>query len=272
MSDELTPWVVVGCGRLGTALSMLAPTIGVPLIAAWDRTAPPTVPAQHRLSGPLHNLEHCVDDAAVLLTVSDTAISSVAAVLAPILSKAAVVVHCSGSLPSTILENAGVSAPVGSVHPLLAVADPEEAVQQFSNAAWTIEGAAEALWWARGWLARIDVDPVTIEPQAKPLYHASAVASAGLVVALMDMAFELARTAGLTEQQARHMLLPLARSSLDNLEGLPAKEALTGPVARGDDAVIAAHLRAMSSLNAETRALYELLTERSRAIASRNED
>lgn len=279
MTDDLDipppPWVIVGCGRVGTALALFAAANGIEVVAAWDRDGPPVVPARHRLSGSLDTLANFVADAAVFITVSDTAIAAVAGALAPLLTEAAVVAHCSGSLPSTVLREAGIEVPVASVHPLLAVADPAEAVGRFGSAVWTVEGSSVGVWWARGWLGLIDVEPVAIQPDAKVLYHAAAVTSAGLIVALLDAAFEMGEAAGLGIVDMRRMLLPLAHSSLENLETLSPSEALTGPVARGDVDTVEEHQAAIDRLSPSTGQIYRALTERSRMLVSstrRNHD
>lgn len=265
--DDDLPWVIIGCGRVGRTLALLAATLKIEVVAAWDRDGPPDVGATHSLSGSFHHLEPHVAGAAVFITVSDDAIASVAGALKSTLVDAAVVAHCSGSLPSGVLRRAGVTAPVVSVHPLLAVADPAEAVRQFESAAWTVEGSNLGVWWARGWLARIGVEPATIDGEQKVLYHAAAVTSAGLVVTVMDLAFELAAAAGFTPEQARSMLLPLAHSSLDNLEDATTREALTGPVARRDFKTVQAHVAAMREVLPEaSTALYAQLTERSKKL------
>jgi predicted short-subunit dehydrogenase-like oxidoreductase (DUF2520 family) len=164
-----------------------------------------------------------------------------------------------------VLRNAGITAPVGSVHPLLSIADPAEALPRMSEAFWTVEGDRTAVWWARGWLARMEVEPQTIDAEAKVLYHAAAVASAGLLVALMDGAFTLAEGAGIDGETARRMLLPLARSTLDNLSEMSSREALTGPLARDDHETIARHRAAIARLGDENlAALYDILTDRLR--------
>ena len=81
----------------------------------------------------------------------------------------------------------------------------------------------------------------------------------------MDAAFAMAGNAGLSALQAREMLLPLARSCIDNLERLPPNEALTGPVARGDDATLARHRRALER-HADLLEVYEVLTSRAKRL------
>lgn len=265
-SDEL-PWVIIGCGRVGRTLARLASELEIEVVAAWDRDGPPTVKATHRLSGSFDHLAQHVAGAAVFITVSDDAIASVAGALKAELVDAEVVAHCSGSLTSAVLRRAGVGAPVVSVHPLLAVSDPEEAVRQLPKVAWTVEGSSPGVWWARGWLAKIGVEPTTIDGDQKVLYHAAAVTSAGLVVAVLDLAFELAEAAGFTPAQARAMLLPLAHSTVDNLTDTSTRDALTGPVSRRDFQTVLAHVEAMRKvLPASSTKLYEALSERSKKL------
>ncbi len=270
--DAQTPWVIVGCGRVGSALALFAQHIGVEVRTVWDRSREPAVGATHQLTGPIESLAPHVAGAAVFLTVSDDALAEVATRMAAFSDDAALVVHCSGSLASTLLSECGITAPVASVHPLLAIAQPAEAVAQFGEAAWTIEGHPSGLSWARAWLSLVGVEPVTIAAERKILYHAAAVTSAGLVVALMDVAFEMAETAGLTPSEARRMLLPLAHSSLNNLTSLPPSQALTGPVARGDEVTITQHLAAMVDVEPSALEIYRALTARSRQVVKRGRD
>lgn len=273
MTDDPTtrpmspPWAIIGCGRVGRTLIRLAAQLDIDVAVAWDRNSPPNVEAHQRLSDPLTSLEGRLDGCAVFITVSDDAISAVAAAVAGMCDDADVVVHCSGSLSSAVLREAGITAPVGSVHPLLSIADPEQALPRLREAFWTVEGDRPAVWWARGWLAKMDVTPLTISASAKVLYHAAAVTSAGLLVALMDSAFTLAEAAGIDGETAREMLLPLARSTLDNLAEMTSREALTGPVARDDDETIQAHRDAIAALDDETLSeIYEVLTARLKAL------
>lgn len=247
---DAPPWVIIGCGRLGRALVRLAGELGIEVRAAWDKDGPPTdLRATLHLSQPVQTLAGVLDGAAVFVTVSDDAIAAVAAAIMPLAGVAEVVAHCSGCHSSEILRGAGITAPVVSVHPLVSVVSAEQAVAEFPGCAWTVEGDGTGVWWARGWLAEMGVTPVVVKPESKALYHAAAVTSAGLVTALMDAAFDMAAAAGIPEEQARSMLLPLARTALANLEELPPLAALTGPAARGDEDTVAAHEAALARLD-----------------------
>jgi predicted short-subunit dehydrogenase-like oxidoreductase (DUF2520 family) len=88
------------------------------------------------------------------------------------------------------------------------------------------------------------------------LYHAGAVMVANYTVTLVGVAERLARAAGVPVTLAERLYLPLLRGALENLEELGPARALTGPVRRGDDGTIRAHLEA---LEPEDRVLYAAL-------------
>ena len=52
-------------------------------------------------------------------------------------------------------------------------------------------------------------------------------------------------------------IAPLARTSVDNVLASGPQAALTGPVARGDAATVAAHMRALEDVDPTVARLYE---------------
>jgi predicted short-subunit dehydrogenase-like oxidoreductase (DUF2520 family) len=78
-------------------------------------------------------------------------------------------------------------------------------------------------------------------------------------VALADMAQRLLVTAGVPQDQALPMLIPLLSSVVQNLAqvGLPA--ALTGPVERGDVSSVEQHLRVLEARAPDLLELYRLV-------------
>jgi predicted short-subunit dehydrogenase-like oxidoreductase (DUF2520 family) len=283
-SPHPRPWIIVGAGRLGRTLGLLAERLDRPVRCTWNRSVSrrretaSLVPAREHLDGPLDVLGPALGRGAavVWLTVSDDAISEVAAELAQSApsgldaGSGTLVLHCAGSLSSRIMREAGIEAPVGSLHPLLAVTDPRAALERLGEASWTVEGDDAAVAFAREVMAQIGIEPTRLDPSVKALYHASAVTAANLLVGLIDGAFEMASAAGLDEATTRAMLLPLARSCLDNLANQRPSQALSGPAARGDDATIERHRRALAELGEEDLVrLYEVLTERALQLAGR---
>ena len=77
--------------------------------------------------------------------------------------------------------------------------------------------------------------PVEVADEDRAAYHAAASIAANFLVTLEGQAERLAATAGVP----RELLVPLARAALENWAANGAEQALTGPVARGDEATIA---------------------------------
>lgn len=269
-------WAIVGAGRVGTTLGLLAKSLAIPVDATWNRSAAAARRASEQLQ-PEHTYHAALGQVAsrivahadvIWLTVVDAEVATAARTLAPFLVDDQIVVHTAGSLSSHILKDAGIPGPVASLHPLQAITDPVKALDALSQCAWTVEGDPPAVDFARALMAAIEVSPVEIDSAHKTLYHASAVSSANLLVALMDAAFEMAEQAGMTRAEARQLMLPLARSSIENLERQDTASALSGPAARGDQTTIDQHLAALRALDDPQLAkIYELLTARALRIA-----
>lgn len=95
--------------------------------------------------------------------------------------------------------------------------------------------------------------------------------AAGHIVALADCAFEAMHNAIGSAADPREILLPLIESVIANLRNSPAKDALTGPIARGDSKTVIRHLEALDKCQSEIlKEVYILLARRSAEIASRN--
>jgi hypothetical protein len=81
-----------------------------------------------------------------------------------------------------------------------------------------------------------------IPDEQRALYHAGVVHGANHLVTLLVQAFDVLRSAGVADPPAT--MRPLLMATLGNTLDAGA-DALTGPVARGDAATVAAHLGAL---------------------------
>ena len=271
MEESLAkPWVIVGCGRLGTALGIAAASFGIELRATWNRTeeaaerSAARLPETDRRWGPVAEALDAgdVEGAVVWLTVVDDAVDEVAADLTDALGAADLVLHACGSLDSRVLADAGVTTEVGSLHPLLAVTDPEAAAERLGECVWTVEGGEAAREFAAAWTDALGATLLEVDAGTRALYHASAATAANLVVALFDAALAMADAAGIGREDARTLLLPLIGSSVDNLRDQSTDDALSGPAAREDVGTIARHREALADVDEELAAIYDVLTER----------
>ena len=85
--------------------------------------------------------------------------------------------------------------------------------------------------------------PVEVADRDRAAYHAAASMASNFLVTLEAAAERVARTAGVE----RELLVPLVRATVENWATLGSLRALTGPVARGDDATVALQRTALAS-------------------------
>ncbi len=97
----------------------------------------------------------------------------------------------------------------------------------------------------------VGLHALRVPEKHRAAYHAGAVLSAGGVVAALSAAVEAFRVAGISEEDALAALLPLTRSALRGVEARGLAAGYTGPIARGDSGVVAAHLAALPPEAAE---------------------
>ncbi len=163
------------------------------------------------------------------------------------------VVHLSGALGLDVLKGHPRSA---AMHPLVSLPSPDLGAERLRGAWFAVAGDPEVDSLVKALGGR----SFPIDDDSRPLYHAAAVVSSNHLVALLGQAERVAAVAGVPLE----VMLDLARDTLDNVRRLGPAAALTGPAARGDDATIARHLKA---LPAEERAVYEALVNEARRLA-----
>jgi predicted short-subunit dehydrogenase-like oxidoreductase (DUF2520 family) len=203
----------------------------------------------------------------VLIATPDDAIGQVAAELAAegAISRDQVVLHLSGLLDrNALLPLEETGAGCGSFHPLQSVAEAGTAAERLKGAYVGIEGDDRALVAAERLANTLRMIPVRIPAAAKPAYHAGAAFVANYTVALVGVAERLARAAGVPDDIAARIYLPLLGGAVANLNTLGPAGSLTGAVRRGDEQTIRAHLKALSG---EDRTLYRTVSRAAIALA-----
>jgi len=213
-----------------------------------------------------------VDSEIAIIASGDPDISGIARRISRFNRLPKIALHTSGSLSSAELSPlAEKGVLTASLHPLAAVSDPLTGPGRFRGAYFCAEGDDEAVHIAKALAEDIGGHSFTIQTEAKSLYHASAVMSAGHVVALLDAAIEMMTRCGLTPVEARQVLVPLASGSLANLSDRTPAAALTGPYARGDEGALDRHLEAFSAsgIGGEIVSIYLALAARSAEIMLR---
>lgn len=145
------------------------------------------------------------------------------------------VFHTSGSRSSEILNNLReIGCKTGSLHPLVSISDHVTGADSFRNVFFCVEGDADAVAMQKEIVEKLGGKSFSIETKYKTLYHAAAVTACGHLVALIDAALEMLEKCGLDESSGRQILLPLIKSTIENLEQQTTAAALTGTFARAD--------------------------------------
>lgn len=256
---------IIGCGRVGRALASL-----------WREQRVFVI--QDVLSGTPHGtrsatafvgagratnwLEEMQPAEVWMLTPPDDKIVHSCENLARsrLLRRGDIVFHCSGALSSGELRSAAVAgAKVASVHPLKSFADPRDAVLTFAGTWCAAEGDRAALDVLQPAFERIGARISEIDPRFKTLYHAASVMVCNYLVALLETGLRAYEKSGLTRETALAMMEPLVRETVDNVFKLGTVKALTGPIARGDHAVVARQLEALSAWDAHAGEIYKTL-------------
>ncbi len=103
---------------------------------------------------------------------------------------------------------------------------------------------------------------------ARARYHAAAVHTSNFLVTLTAQATDVLEADGFSRGEARMMLVALLKGTLANLVEHDPREALTGPIVRGDEATVARHVAALAG-HGEMLAAYEALSEATRRMVKR---
>ncbi|HEY1273877.1 MAG TPA: DUF2520 domain-containing protein [Thermoleophilaceae bacterium] len=244
-SHTLATVGVVGAGRLGSALARALATTG------WA------------VDGPSRRGETPRGCDAIVLCVPDSEIPAAAAAVA---GAAPLVGHTSGATPLTALEPAGAEA--FGWHPLQTFAGGPDDAALFAGSGCAIAGDTErALEFAREMARRLGMTAFEIDDSGRASYHAAASIASNFLLTLQAAAEEAAAGAGLEPEEARALLAPLVRRTLENHAAVGPREALTGPVARGDEETVAAQRAAVAETAPHLLALFDELVEQTRRLA-----
>jgi predicted short-subunit dehydrogenase-like oxidoreductase (DUF2520 family) len=248
--------VIVGFGRLGGALGLRLREAGWP-VWALPRSAE-AVRRAVRFNVPLADHDTLKAAKLCILAVPDAAVASSAAQINEDLGPDTALIHCAGALDLTALGDRPLR---GSFHPLVAISDPRDAIANHAVAVAASDRTLMPVLWSLALALRLR--PIEVPEAMRSTYHAGAVMSAGLMVSLLDGAVAALVEAGVARDEAVAALLPLSESAIRGAAQRGLSKGLTGPIARGDVAVVQAHLAALPLPLAQ---IYRLLSRRALAL------
>jgi len=194
-----------------------------------------------------------------------------------------VIIHCSGSLPSSILKSAKKhhNVSIASIHPLQTFpsggtvspssgrtcAHNLEAVKNFKGTYCVYEGEAKATKTLKALIKALGGTPVQIRPEHKTLYHIGCVFACNYLVTLINTSFRLLKSCGFNDKDILPAIRPLINTTLKNIKTLGIAYSLTGPIARGDVLTIKNHIAAIKKRAPDYLRLYRELARHTVKIA-----
>ena len=266
-------FAILGSGKLGTALAKHLITAGYELAGLTSKSETSAQETAQIIGTDKYGHPPCkitVTADVVFITTPDGMIADACKKLVNHngLKKGAVVLHCSGAHPSTILSSArDAGFFIGSMHPLQSFASKQLAGNPFEGIIISVEGDDKAVSEAKQMATDLGAKCITIRTDAKTLYHASAVVASNYLVTLLEMAIKFMETAGISAEEAFLVLKPLVNGTLLNIEKVGIPEALTGPIARGDAQTVKEHMTAIISRKPDMIELYKILGQYTVGIA-----
>lgn len=265
---------VISAGRVGTALGAALERADHVVVACSAISAASRRLAQRRLPDTAVLAVPDVADRAelLLLTVPDAELLGLVNGLAATgaLRRGTIVAHTSGANGVALLAPLTAQGCIPlAIHPAMTFTGADEDVARLSETCFGITAADEIGYAiAQALVLEIGGEPFRVDEDARTLYHAALAHGSNHVVTLIADALTALRAAlsgqALLGQEAvgdapgglaERIIGPLARAALENTLSR-GQSALTGPVARGDAAAVAAHLAALDEVDPELAQAY----------------
>ncbi|MCW1957205.1 MAG: DUF2520 domain-containing protein [Mycobacterium sp.] len=265
---------IVSAGRVGTALGVALERAEHVVVACSAISAASRRLAERRLPDtPVLPVPDVADNAELLLlTVPDSELPGLVRGLAATgaVRRGTIVVHTSGANGVAVLAPLTEQGCIAlAIHPAMTFTGAEEDIIRLGETCFGIT-AADEIGYAIGQSLVLEIggEPFRVREDVRTLYHAALAHGSNHVVTLVADALTALRAA-LAGQEllgqelvgeapgglAERIIGPLARAALENTLQR-GQSALTGPVARGDAAAVAAHLGALHDVDPELAQAY----------------
>ncbi len=253
-------FAIIGAGRLGAGLALALRSKGADLVGYMARSSDGRARAETWLGGratpSLAALVETRPDLYVI-AVPDQALPDAARRLGGALGgesgRHPVVVHTSGATSVSALRPCEeVGAATAVFHPLQTFSEPIGGSKRFAGAAVAVtptlgDGQASAARLCFTVARSLGARPFLLTDDKRSLYHAAATVACNYLVTLEYHAEQLFISAGLPEDDALTLFVPLVEATLENIARQGPAGALTGPIDRGDIQTIQKHLQALES-------------------------
>jgi predicted short-subunit dehydrogenase-like oxidoreductase (DUF2520 family) len=255
----------IGAGKVGTSLGCYFKHKGFEIAGYYSHTADHAADAARRTDSVAftNQLELIEKSDMIWITTPDDTIEICAEEIAAEITSLPIdkiFLHASGVHSCFILQSlAEKGFEVASAHPLLAFNDVEQAVVDLEKTYFALEGNDQIITTLTRFFQQTGNQTFVINAKEKPLYHAAASMLSNYLVTLFDTSCQMFGKAGMPEAITSSAAMPLLESVVGNLKRTDARNALTGPIKRGDRNTISLHLQSIEKEMPEIVDLYQTL-------------
>ncbi|MEA2505528.1 MAG: hypothetical protein QOH48_146 [Actinomycetota bacterium] len=260
--------VLIGAGRVGTAVALLLQQSGHRVVGVASRSSESAARGGRLLNAPVFDVSRLPAAETVLLGVPAGAIEDLGHRVAG-QGGFDVVCHFAGSVgisPLQAATEAGMFA--AAIHPVQSCPEVAAAVDRLPGSAWGVTASPEVARWAFDLITNdLHGLPVTVAEADRPVWHAAAVVTANGAAALMSLGEAMLAEIGIDHPQT--VLGPLLAGTVSNAEGRGVGNAerpraaatLTGPFVRGEAATVRSHVEALRGRAPHLLEAYRLIAQ-----------
>ena len=269
---------VVGPGRVGQALACGWADAGVELVGFVGRDNDKSRAAVAAVGhGRALQLSDLAKANVIVLAVGDSDLpAAVQSCVAALPDRGpSVWLHTSGMHDLSVLAPlGGASVRLGALHPVVPFPDPRSARPQLEGRPAVLLGEPRVQRLLRRLVNCLGMLPLSGQAGDRTLYHAAcAIAANGLTALRSVVDRVLAGSEVLDREDAQRLADELMSAALDACRRLGARDALSGPIIRGDSNTVAAHRQALEVGGLEVDEVYRgLMTEALRLAGQRGLD
>lgn len=264
----------IGAGKVGSALGLYFKQKGLSIGGYFSRT----YERAHIVSKLTNSKvfasmsDVLMNSSMIWITVSDDALESVAKEISEleIPSHINAFIHTSGVHSQKILKSIDDKGfATYCAHPLMAFVDAKESARQLNEVYFSLETPTKEKLqkdenendnYLINFFKRTGNKTLQIDTEKKELYHCAAAVLSNYLVTLLNLSYEMFEETGITKATIKKATTPLLESTLKNIsENDDMKDALTGPIKRGDRTTIMKHLQALEKFMPNKTTLYKEL-------------
>lgn len=267
---------IIGVGGLGQSLAKALITAEIPIKSIFNRTAKKTESLAIDLGISIYgsfpqNTDELGD--VIFITVTDQAIKDISGRIGRLSDdfSGRIVVHCSGNESADLfngLKDKGAN--IASFHPLQTFTD-QSSPEAFKDIFFSLQGDKSAFLTLKEIARQLGAQTIEVTAEQKSYLHAAAVMASNYLNILLDAAVDTASVSGLSREKAKQALFPLIKTSLKNIKSQSFKEALTGPIKRGDITTVEQHLKLLQE-HPDLLNLYKILGTRTVKLVQKSQN